>query len=64
MKMGKAEGLGVIKANHHLIECSTGRYHGEVKFEMVLHYFIDQLILVFERLVKAPIVSGTFQEFF
>ena len=62
MKMGKAEGLNVIKANHQLIECSTGRYHGEVKFEMVLHYFIDQVILVFERLVKAAIVSGTFQE--
>ena len=64
MKMGKAEGLGVIKAKHNHVECSTGRYHGEVKFEMVLHYFIDQVILVFERLVKAAIVSGTFQESF
>ena len=31
---------------------------------MVLHYFIDQVILIFERLVKAAIVSGTFQESF
>ena len=64
MKMGKAEGLGVITAKYNHVECSTGRYHGDVKFEMVLHYFIDQVILVFERLGKAAIVSRTFQESF
>ena len=64
MKMGKAEALGVIKARHCDVEFTTGRYHREVKTEIVLHYFIDQVILVFEKLVKSAIVAGSFQDSF
>ena len=46
------------------MEVSTGKYHGEVKTETVLHYFIDQVILVFEKLVKSAIVAGSFQDSF
>ena len=59
-KMGNLEGKGTLKVEHQIIRCATG---GD-KTEMCLHYWIQQIPLLVDKLISSCIEQGEFEDSF
>ena len=56
-KMGKVEGVGSLPVGHQFIECSTSLS----KTESCMHYWINQIPLLIEKLVASCEAQGKFE---
>ena len=57
-KMGKIEGVGSLPVDDQLIQCSTS----STKTESCMHYWIQQIPLLIEKLVASCESHGKFED--